>query len=327
MFSETKTNDLQVPQCPNSITSVEFSPTENILSASSWDNETRIWSLNSNGTVTPKAQVKVAAPVLDHCWSSDGSRLFSACTDKNVYQWSPSAPTPSIIAQHAEPVKCVEFAENLLCTGSWDETVKFWDLKTPQPKLTLQMPERVYCMNLIYPVLIVGLAQRKVLTYDLRNASKPFKNQESPLKMQTRCIAIFPDQSGFCIGSIEGRVGVQHFAGDDKKNFAFKCHRRKDDVYSVNAISFHRTHGTFSTAGADGNFTFWDKNAKQRLKQFPQVNQSIIATAFNKDCNLFAYAASYDWSQGQSGYNSQRSSQIYVHVVADSDVRPRKAGF
>ena len=47
-------------------------------------------------------------------------------------------------------------------------------------------------------------------------------------------------------------------------NFSFKCHRETPpsqtsitNVFSVNAISFHPTFGTFSTAGSDGTFHFW----------------------------------------------------------------------
>ena len=36
----------------------------------------------------------------------------------------------------------------------------------------------------------------------------------SKLKKQLRCVACFPDRAGFAIGSIEGRVSIQHI--DDK---------------------------------------------------------------------------------------------------------------
>jgi mRNA export factor len=53
------------------------------------------------------------------------------------------------------------------------------------------------------------------------------------------------------VGSIEGRVAVQHL--DDAqsgKNFTFKCHRDNNEVYSVNSIQFHpvrplQTHPLF----------------------------------------------------------------------------------
>jgi WD40 repeat protein len=40
----------------------------------------------------------------------------------------------------------------------------------------------------------------------------------------------------------------------------------KAQLFSVNAISFHPVHGTFSTAGSDGTISFWDKTNKTRLK-------------------------------------------------------------
>jgi mRNA export factor len=65
----------------------------------------------------------------------------------------------------------------------------------------------------------------------------------------------------------------------------------------VNAISFHPLHGTFSTAGSDGTFNFWDKDSKQRLKGFSNIGSPISATTFNRNGTFFAYAASYDWSK------------------------------
>jgi len=68
----------------------------------------------------------------------------------------------------------------------------------------------------------------------------------------------------------------------------------------VNAISFHPLHGTFSTAGSDGTFNFWDKDSKQRLKGFSNIGSPISATTFNRNGTFFAYAAAYDWSKVSS---------------------------
>jgi mRNA export factor len=68
-------------------------------------------------------------------------------------------------------------------------------------------------------------------------------------------------------------------------------------VYAVNVITFHPTFGTFATAGSDGTFHFWDKDTRQRLKQFQRSNSPISAGAFNMDGKFFAYAVSYDWSK------------------------------
>lgn len=114
-----------------------------------------------------------------------------------------------------------------------------------------------------YPLLTVGTADRKLVIFNLQNPQKPFRELESPLKYQSRCVANFPDRSGFCLGSIEGRVAVQHVDPvNQQKNFAFKCHRdnTNSDIWAVNAIAFHPKFGTFATMGADGSYNFWDKD-------------------------------------------------------------------
>jgi mRNA export factor len=65
------------------------------------------------------------------------------------------------------------------------------------------------------------------------------------------------------------------YTAAQSKNFTFKCHREQTDIYAVNDIKFHPTHGTFVTAGADGVFNFWDKDSKQRLKQMGKCNAPI----------------------------------------------------
>lgn len=49
-----------------------------------------------------------------------------------------------------------------------------------------------------------------VQVYNLNSPQQVYKELESPLKYQTRCIACFPDTTGYLIGSIEGRVAVHH---------------------------------------------------------------------------------------------------------------------
>jgi mRNA export factor len=86
--------------------------------------------------------------------------------------------------------------------------------------------------------------------------------KESPLKYQSRCVACFPDQTGFAIGGIEGRVGIEYVQKmPNKDRFAFKCHRQDSNVYSVNALAFNNHFGTFATCGSDGVVNFWDKGA------------------------------------------------------------------
>ena len=99
------------------------------------------------------------------------------------------------------------------------------------------------------------------------------------------------------------------------------------NVYSVNAISFHPEHGTFSTAGSDGTYHFWDKDAKHRLKGYPDVGGTISATCFSRSGQIFAYAVSYDWSKGYSANNTNLANKVMLHPVLADECKPRpKAG-
>jgi mRNA export factor len=82
-------------------------------------------------------------------------------------------------------------------------------------------------------------------------------------------------------------------------------------------------HGTFSTAGSDGTFHFWDKDAKHRLKGYPEVGGQIPATAFNSSGNIFAYAVSYDWSKGYAHHSANTPNKIMLHPVQGDECKPR----
>ena len=104
-----------------------------------------------------------------------------------------------------------------------------------------------------------------------------------------------------------------------------KCHRDSatQDIYAVNAICFHKKHGTFFTAGSDGTFNFWDKEAKQRLKGFPRLPNAISACDFNDSGDIFAYAVSYDWARGSEGQN-KIAEALWLHPVSDHEIRPKR---
>ena len=70
----------------------------------------------------------------------------------------------------------------------------------------------------------------------------------------------------------------------------------------MNDISFHPVHGTLSTVGSDGRFSFWDKDARTKLKTSEPCDQPITSCNFNAQGNIFAYASSYDWSKVKKNF-------------------------
>ncbi|KAK2458586.1 protein RAE1 [Trifolium repens] len=118
-------------------------------------------------------------------------------------------------------------------------------------------------MSVRHSLMVVGTADRNLIVFNLQNPQTEYKRIVSPLKHQTRCVAAFPDQQGFLVGSIEGRVGVQYLHEDaqENKSYTFKCQRQNNDLYSVNSLNLHPVHHTFASTGSDGAFNFWEKDS------------------------------------------------------------------
>ncbi|KAB8611408.1 hypothetical protein FH972_025913 [Carpinus fangiana] len=319
----------------DSVSDISFSPQSEHLAVSSWDKKVRIYEIDAQGQSQGKAMFEHEGPVLNCAWSKDGTKVFGAGADKAARMFDVSSQQTTQVAAHDQPVRCVEVIEvnnaPMLVTGSWDKTVKYWDLRQQSPAATLACQDRVYSMSVKDKLLVIGTADRYINIVNLNDPGKFYKTLQSPLKWQTRVVSCFSGGDGFAVGSIEGRCAIQYVEEKDSSlNFSFKCHRQTPpstrdpaSVYSVNAISFHPVHGTFSTAGSDGTFHFWDKDAKHRLKGYPETGQTIAATAFNRNGNIFAYAMSYDWSKGYTQHTPQSINKIMLHPVNGDECKPR----
>lgn len=319
----------------DSISDLAFSPQSNHLAVASWDKKVRIYEVNAQGG-TGKAMMEHDAPVLSCHWSPDGTKVVGAGADKQAKVIDlGNGNAQQVVAQHDQPIRSVRFftAPNanapMIVTGSWDKTIKYWDLRQQTPAATVTCQERVYTLDVKNSLLVVGTADRYINVINLNDPNKFYKTIQSPLKWQTRVVSCFSDATGFAVGSIEGRCAIQYVEDkDSSSNFSFKCHRdppqnNMTNVYSVNAISFHPQHGTFSTAGSDGTFHFWDGVAKHRLKGYPTTGGTISATAFDRNGDIFAYAVSYDWSKGYSGNTPQYPNKVMMHPVTGDECKPR----
>ncbi|KAG7666075.1 GLE2 [[Candida] subhashii] len=342
-------NDITINNAPeDSITDLSFSPQQDLLAVASWDKKVRIYEIDPNsGNNQGRALFEHDAPVFSARWSSDGTKVISGAADHQVKIFDLATQQTQQIGQHDAPVRSVRYVEcgptntQVVVSGSWDKSLRYWDMRSPQPMTTVQLPERVYAMDASQKLLVVGCADRHISVIDLNNPQQIFKNYQSPLKWQTRTICCYPQANGFAIGSIEGRCAIQYITENEQKKFgfSFKCHRKggttsastvvrssansESQAYPVNSIAFHPIYGTFSTAGSDGTFCFWDKDAKQRLKSFPVLPGSISATAFNKNGSIFAYAVSYDWSLGHMGNKPDYPNVIKLHASKDEEIKQK----
>lgn len=345
--------DYAVPSPGNDgISSLSFSPTSNALVSTNWDGGVRVWdiqlsvteqqaSLSSPAGTSTTAGAFNALPkihavhspntaALCSTFSNDGSAIFTGGTDNavrmiNLNQAPAQGSEATQIGQHSAPVAAVGYCSEtrLVVSGGWDGKLHFWDQRQPTPVGTLELPERCYDLDVRGNMMVVATAERHILVYNMTGAPTLHTQMLSPLKLQSRCIACFPDMTGFAVGSIEGRVGIQYVhkvAG--KESFAFKCHRHSSDAYAVNDICFHQ-FGTFATVGADGVINFWDKDNKHRIQGFDRFNSQISCASFNAQGNIFAYASSYDWSEGAASYTPGQPNGIFLHYTPEDKIKPK----
>ncbi|KAL8287162.1 hypothetical protein RQP46_003614 [Phenoliferia psychrophenolica] len=345
----------------DSVSSISFAPNADYLAVASWSNEVRIFQVGQGGQSEGKAQYTHEAPVLCVDWSKDGTKVFSGGADNagRIYDVATSQATQ--FAAHDAPVKCVRWVEingqGVIATGSWDKTLKYWDLRSPTAVATVNLPERCYTLDVAGSLMVAGTAEKHVSIFNLSNPTTIFKTSVSPLRYQTRAIACIPDGSGYAIGSIEGRVAIQHI--DDSKtasNFSFKCHRKDtktsamakstSDVFAVNCLSFHPL-GSLATGGGDSNGTvnIWDHYSRTRLKTFSDVGGNVADTAFSHTGQYLAYAVSYDWycllnlycnktmltispiasrSKGVSPGLPSLPNKVMIHTCLEDEVRRRQ---
>lgn len=332
--------DVAVTETPeDSISDLSFNPNPNdakdFMAVASWDKKVRIYEVNTaTGQTQGRHMYQHNAPVFSCHFAKDGKRVVSAGADNQAKLCDLETGKDNVVAQHDQPIRCVRFFDvdsqpQMIVTGSWDKTIKYWDLRQQQPVASVQCQDRVYTMDVKDNLLVVGTAERYINIINLKEPTKIYKTLQSPLKWQTRVVSCFNDSAGYAIGSIEGRCAIQYVEDKDSgSNFSFRCHREPPQgnttqVYAVNDISFNPVHGTFSTAGSDGTFHFWDKDAKHRLKGYPSVGGSITAAKFNRDGKVFVYAVSYDWSKGYQGNNAQYPTKIMLHPVLPDECKPR----
>ena len=160
--SVSRPKDIELVQPPtDSVSKIEFSPTQDILAVASWDNnvslslgpdwtalilmnQVRLYEVNSQGQSQPKAMYSHEAPVLDLCWSKvsdgnvaladdqSGTQLISAGCDNAARCYDTVTGQSTQVAAHDGPIKCVRWVDmpngsgenGVLVTAGWDKKLK-----------------------------------------------------------------------------------------------------------------------------------------------------------------------------------------------------------
>lgn len=309
------------------ISCVTFAPnTSQFLLVSSWDKSVSLMQVQTNSLRTKYFHDNA---VLDVCFQ-DASHVYSGGLDNIIKMYEINTQTEKIIGKHDDAVKVVENCPDLntVLTGGWDKMVRMWDPRTNRSVGSFVQPDKVYTIGVCGDKFVVGTKERKVFVWDLRNSAYVLQRRESSLKYQTRCIKCFPNKQGFALSSIEGRVAVEYLDSRpeiQKKKYAFKCHRVKENgiekIYPVNAITFHEVYNTFATGGGDGYVNIWDSLNKKRLCQFHRYPTSVTSLSFSRDGTALAIACSYVYDETPS--EPLPKSTVFIRYVTDMETKPK----
>ena len=248
----------ELPSPPSDVVSAtRFSPSNGLLAVSSWDQTISIYQRNDSNAESPftlTRRIKYRAPVLDFCWGSDDSTIYSVGLDHDVRSVSLQDENveQTVLSSHEAASNKIAYSSehDVLLSTSWDATLH---IHTPSNGsfIRVRLPAKPFALSQTSERAVVAMAERKVSVYDLKalkmlveqagstangtgpNQAEnvlevaPWQQRESSLKFMTRAVACMPNGLGFAVSSIEGRVGVEWFDPEaQEKTYAFKCHRQ-----------------------------------------------------------------------------------------------------
>ena len=316
------------------VSSLSFSPVVGSLDllVGSWDTTVRLYDAARNSC---KLTCTLGGACLGSCFGVDGALAFAGGLDQGVYSLDlHRGGAKTVLGGHSKAVSCMQYNSlcQLLFTGGWDCMVNAWDERSSKGTGSFEtLGGKVFSLTTQGSLVVAATSNKQILVYDTRNLAEPLQVRDSPLRNQIRKVALSPlataQNDFFVLASTEARVAVEHVNQAGAKNYAFKCHRKGNVAYPINAIAFHPVHGTFATGGCDGVVFVWDAAQKKKVSQVASYNNSIASLAFSADGSRLAIAASYTHEEGESPSQlggGAREENVFIRTLDDAEVQAKK---
>lgn len=305
------------------ISSVNFSRgDDNILLTSTWDGFVNIFNISENKIINKK---KFDDPLTCSSWLTD--KLFVVGSIKGFVYFTDENDK---IKCHNKPVVSVGYnsRNNLVFSAGLDGTVNLINKDDRTVVNTINFNCKITASSCSDSIIVI--ATNKGISYVIKfDQSMEFEKRVTAIPTQIRSVAIFPDSTGWAVGSIDGRVGIEYI-GDIRtqaQRFSFHSHRFPDGdniiVYPINCLAFHPQSGTLVSACSFGVVKFWDIVNKSHFKPLGfQFQTSIVSISFSSDGKYMAIAASYNWDKGY--IQDMPDDELFIYEILEENISSHK---
>lgn len=337
---------VQLPTPPDLdvVSSLQFSNVDNQLSVASWDQSLLLYDvtntprlLNTFKSETPILSINYALNSnVTYLGGLDGSIRHIDYENMKISNDNATRTSSEGISQGINNLKNIKNKDNLIVATSFDGKIQYIDTRIYKPVHTKTLDDKIFKIDTTSLNTVIGMANRKIEVYDIRNWDQPFQIRESGLKYQIRDLKCFPNEQGYALSSIDGRVSMEYFDNAPEvqaQKFAFKCHRqsnkqtKEDMVYPVNSLLFHPTGNTLFTAGSDGYVCLWNLERRRRMKQYQNLQQPVTFLDLNYNNQLLALSTSDDNFKNKMDLATKlpsKPSKIWLKLVSASECLAKK---
>jgi len=226
--------ELNTPKNLDIISDLRFSPlTQNHAIVSTWSNQILLYDCTgvlqnpeSPPSTDPIHEFKTEETPLCMVYTGPNS-AFAGFLDGSIRQIDfenikinsqenlAADTTDEEIGNGINNLAVVKNQENLIASTSFSGKLQLIDTRQRKPILVNQSQDnphrKIFTMDTSRDYLTLGLNANHIEIYDYRNLKVPFEKREVGLKYQIKDLKCFPDNEGFALSTIDGRVSIEYF--------------------------------------------------------------------------------------------------------------------